>query len=301
MNILITGCNGFVGQHLSNIASERGHTIFGIGRDGNSESTHIDNYINADLSREFPSSVGDVDVILHLAGLAAVGPSFDNPQQYININSSMITNMCEHYLHKDTRPRIIIVSSGAVYDNEQPMPITESSKFGFSSPYAVSKILTEHQAAYYRKRGLDCIVVRPFNHIGPGQGKGFIVPDLYEKILSAPKNGVINVGNIDTRRDYTDVRDIADAYIALAEVAHLNSTTYNACSGTSRSGREIFELLKATLGRDDVNASIDPELTRPNEVMEIIGDNSTLQSEIDWSPSYSLEQTLEDFVKSAKL
>lgn len=299
MNILVTGVNGFVGAHLTNELNNAGHLVLGAGRESEVSSdlsVKLQEYKQMDLAQKFPE-FKDIDAVIHLAGLAAVGPSFDNPQQYININSAMVTHMCEYFLLQDKKPRVVIVSSGAIYSPKQPLPITESGELSLSSPYAVSKVLVENQVAYYKQRGLDCIIARPFNHIGPGQAPGFILPDFYERI-SAANEDVIKVGNINTRRDYTDVRDIVRAYKALATTPTLNHIIYNICSGESLAGSEILDKLKIALGRPDITFEVDQSLVRPTDIAEITGDSSRLQNELNWKPHYTINQTIDDFVAS---
>jgi GDP-4-dehydro-6-deoxy-D-mannose reductase len=301
--IVITGINGFVGHHLARELASHNIAVTGVGREKKPSSELQDlltEYHAVDLIREWPS-IKNADAVIHLAGLAAVGPSFDSPQRYINANSSMITNICEYFLQQNERPRLLIVSSGAVYNPDQVMPITEESDIGFTSPYAVSKILAENQCAYYRNRGLDCIIARPFNHIGPGQGKGFILPDFYER-LSELDDGVasIKVGSINTRRDYTDVRDIVSAYVKLILAPSLEHTLYNVCSGRSLSGEDILNKLKHALGKDDVQFEIDRSLVRPTDVIDIYGDSSRLRKEFDWEPTHSIDDTIADFVADAR-
>jgi len=299
--VVISGINGFVGHHLTRELHESGVAVIGIGLD--KEVDHdiadiIHEYHQADLTKEWPN-LPNVKAVIHLAGLAAVGPSFDNPQLYINVNSSMVTNICEYYMQQTVKPRIVIVSSGAIYSSNQPMPISEAGEIGFSSPYAVSKILTENQVTYYRNRGLDCVVARPFNHIGPGQKQGFILPDFYSR-LSSLEDGeqTISIGNIETRRDYTDVRDIARAYGKLALAPTLQHGIYNICSGVSLSGVEIFNELKAAMKLPGVGYEIDPTLVRPTDAKDIVGDASLLKDKLDWQPRINIHQTVIDFVKA---
>lgn len=296
--IAVTGVTGFVGKHLTNELHDLGHKVFGISREGACD--FVDDYSRSDLAIEWPEDVSDVDVVIHLAGLAAVGPSFDDPQTYINLNSAMVTHMCEYFLKQDKKPRIVIISSGSVYDPSQSLPISENGKIGFNSPYSVSKILVENQVEYYRTRGLDCVVVRPFNHIGPDQLPGFLVPDLYEKISAASQGAAISVGNLETRRDYTDVRDIVRAYGKLALADNLNYSLYNVCSGESLSGIEMFELIKKATNRPDVSYQVDQSLVRPTDIPEITGSSSRLQEELGWKPEIAIEQTIRDFVASQK-
>lgn len=301
MKIVITGINGFVGKHLTRELKNNGHLVIGLDR---SEAVHpeiadvVDEYHAADLSTAWPE-LPNVDAIIHLAGLAAVGPSFDSPQLYININSAIVTNMCEYYLKQDKKPRIVTISSGAIYDTTTPMPITELSLIAYTSPYTVSKVLLENQAAYYSSRGIECIVMRPFNHVGPGQLPGFLVPDLAEKIRTrAADTDPIEVGNLDTKRDYTDVRDVVKAYRLVAtKEGKLDHPVYNVCSGVSHSGHEVLGAIVSAMQIEAPETVVNEKFLRPNDIMDICGDNSRLVSEFGWGLTYSFEQTIADFVK----
>ncbi len=293
--IVITGVNGFVGKHLTRELVSHDITVIGIGREPEIDKELIDvvsDYIPVDLASSWPGT-GSVDAVIHLAGLAAVGPSFDHPQDYININSALITNMAEYFLWAGHKPRLLIVSSGAIYDPNQSLPLTEESRIGMNSPYAVSKVLVENQCEYYRNRGLDCIVVRPFNHIGPGQTGGFLIPDVLEQLKSGE---TVTVGNISTKRDYTDVRDIARAYRLLATTPGLQHTLYNACSGKSTSGEEIVDRLKTALSKSSAKVFVDQTKVRPTDPIDIYGDCSRLMADTGWKPKFTLEQTLADII-----
>lgn len=299
--VAVTGINGFVGHHLARELHKNNIFVIGIGHDStiaDEIKDIVDEYHSADLTKSWPQ-INNLKAVIHLAGLAAVGPSYDAPQRYIETNSAMVTNMCEYYIAVKQSPRIIIVSSGAVYDPNQSMPILESSTIGYTSPYAVSKVLTENQAKYYTNRGIECIVARPFNHIGPGQKTGFILPDFYSRLKNLNKNdNTISVGNIKTRRDYTDVRDIVSAYRLLATSKTLNHSVYNICSGKSLSGVEIFDTLKEVMNMPEINFVIDEAMVRPTDIPEIFGDASRLQNELGWRPEYTIDTTIKDFVNS---
>lgn len=297
--VVVTGINGFVGHHLARELADKGIQVIGIGHEKSVSqqlSGVVDDYFSQDLSESWPDT-GDVDGVIHLAGLAAVGPSFDDPQKYINTNSSIVTNLCEYHLRNKSVARILLVSSGAIYDPNQTLPINEDGPVTYNSPYAVSKVLNEHQADYYRHRGLDCVVARPFNHIGPGQSNGFILPDFYDRIINTNET-TISVGNIETKRDYTDVRDIVGAYVLLITAPSLQETTYNVCSGKSLSGRDILDKLKKALDRPDIDFKIDNALVRPTDIPEITGDATRLMNELDWAPRIEIDQTIDDFVAS---
>ncbi|MDR0591045.1 MAG: NAD-dependent epimerase/dehydratase family protein [Candidatus Nomurabacteria bacterium] len=303
LRVAVTGVSGFVGHHLARELKSHGAYI--IGADRNQAALDrmgdlVDEHAVADLAEQWPVT-SHVDAVINLAGMAAVGPSFDKPQAYINTNSSILTNICEYYLSQENRPRILTISSGAVYDSDQSMPIGESGKLSYGSPYAVSKILNESQCKYYRTRGLDCIVARPFNHIGPGQLPGFLVPDLLAQLLEAKESGrkTIPVGNLKSKRDYTDVRDVVKAYYLLISAESLAHGTYNICSGKSVSGEEVLEIMQHELGTD-IKTAVDESRIRPNDPPVITGDAAALQVDTGWQLSIPIKQTLKDFIGDIK-
>lgn len=299
--IIVSGINGFAGHHLARELSNSDIWVIGVGQDAEVSpdiSNIVNEYHQADLTKNWPD-IPNIKAVIHLAGLANVGSSFDNPQLYVDSNSSMVTNLCEYYTKQDTKPRIIIVSSGTVYDMRQPMPISEDGKIGFISPYSVSKVLTENQATYYRNCGLDCIIARPFTHTGPGQGRGFILPDFYSR-LAALEEGrqTIVTGNIETCRDYTDVRDIVRAYGKIALASTLEHCVYNICSGVSLSGLEVLSELKNAMGLPNIEYEVDQSLVRPTDIKVIVGDASRIKDELGWEPQIDFHQTVIDFVES---
>lgn len=301
--LVITGVNGFVGTHLATLAHTAGHRVIGIGRE-NEPSTelaaNLNHYLTADLYDTWPVTE-PVDAIVHLAGLAAVGPSFREPQRYIEINSGIMTRMCETLLAQPQSPRIVVVSSGAVYaPPRDSTPVSEDSPLSYTSPYAVAKILVENQARYYASRGLDTIIARPFNHIGPGQGPGFIVPDLTEALRKLPDGELLPVGNLDTARDYTDVRDVATAYLTLALAPTHQHDIYNIATGTAHTGREVLTTIAQALGRPVPPTTVDPARLRPNDPPTIVGDATRLRNEYDWEPAVAWTQSIEERIAQAR-
>lgn len=196
---------------------------------------------------------------------------------------------------------MIAVSTGAVYDPRQDMPLSEDSTLiEKGSPYSQSKIAMEKAAVELRGKGQQCVVVRPFNHIGPGQGPGFLIPDLAAKLKSAdPDKPTITAGNLKTVRDYTDVRDIAKAYADLATSNMLNNDLYNVCSGAGYSGEEIVRALCDALGIDfdKLKIEVDQSLIRPSDPPRIVGDSSRLKQDTGWQPQTALQQTVADIVR----
>ena len=309
--ILVTGVNGFVGKHLVRELSRAGCKVSGasLGTFIAPEiKSYLDQYIACDLSR--PDEVNKLDfkrfdTIISLAGLTNVRKSFDQRDNYIKINVAVLVNMCNRIVAQGISPRVIAISTGTAYETNQPMPLTEKSKLITSngSPYALSKIKMENAAFTFNKRNqLECIVVRPFNHIGPGQEAGFLVPDLYQKIMRAlKKGGAITTGNLSTRRDYTDVRDVVRAYVdlALASQGTLKSPVYNICSGVSHSGEEILAYIKKYIpGAKTIRTVVDPGLVRVNDPDVLVGSNKLINQAVGWQPTIPLGQTIKDFVTS---
>lgn len=300
-NILVTGANGFVGRHLVKELAENGMKVFGVGGlDIEDKMPHVTKYLQLDLNNPHETrqiDFRDIDGVIHLAGLAAVGASFDNPMKYINTNIGIQVNLFEAAIAQNSKPRFLIISSGNLYSPNAPLPLTEKSLILPSSPYAVSKIGQEQMGMYYHNRGLECIIARSFNHFGPGQGPGFIVPDLAKQIIEIERGqkNKIKVGNLDAKRDYTDVRDIARAYRLLIEKG-TPGEIYNVCSGTTHSGDEILnKLISLSIVKPEIVQ--DESMIRPADNPVVYGSHDKLFHDTAWKPSMPLESTLSDVIK----
>ena len=303
--IIITGVNGFVGGHLTDHLHDLGYLVHGVGRE---ELAHdgiknkLDTYIKADLLDEASVKtlfLKETFAIIHLAGLASVADSFKHPTSYMTGNGLMTNNLLSTALEQGFKGRVVVISTGAIYDAQQPMPLSENSKTSQSSPYAVGKLFAEGVSIYHKHLGMDVVIVRPFNHIGPGQAEGFLLPDLYQQIVTATHDGQssISTGNLTTRRDYTDVRDIVKAYTMLATADSLKYDIYNVSSGKSFSGEEILDELKRA-ANSNVEAIVDQARVRPTDATEIVGDASRIKDELGWQPTIPISKTIADFVAS---
>lgn len=297
--LAVTGVDGFVGQHLAAAAHRDGWRVIGISyrpRVPASLARHLVSYHTADLRHTWPSEVVP-DVVVHLAGLAAVGPSFVEPQKYIEDNSAMVTTMCEALLAAERPVRIVGVSTGAVYDSNAVSPLNEESALAATSPYVVSKLLVEHQLEYYGRRGMDVAVMRPFNHIGPGQAQGFLVPDLTNSINELKPGEPLAVGNLDTERDYTDVRDVARAYLMVAGAPTHAHRVYNVASGVSVAGHTILVEIAQALGRQVPELVVDRSRLRANDPAKVVGSADRLRSEFGWAPTIEFSRSVTEFVR----
>jgi GDP-4-dehydro-6-deoxy-D-mannose reductase len=306
--ILVTGVNGFVGHHVSRQLHYAGHNVIGVGNQPNlleDLDEFVDKYISCDLTN--PSQVSsinlsEIDAIINLAGFAKVGESKGQQELYNKVNVSVHSVLYQECINQKVKPRIVAISTGAVYDPGQPMPLEEDSKLSDkykSNEYIVSKQLTEEAVLKFNELGLHCIVARPFNHSGPGQLPGFLLPDLGTQIKDSVKNqSPLIVGNLKTKRDFTDVRDVARAYIELAtcDEDNLKYPIYNICSGKSVSGKEILSYLLSAYEATELSTIVDQSKIRDNEIMDIYGSNLRIKEATGWQPTISVEKMVNDYV-----
>ncbi len=308
MNVIVTGINGFVGRHVARSLHEYGHKIIGIGMqpEPDQEVSHLlEKYYAVDLSNTTEVSsinLTDVDSVINLAGLTKVGDSAGQGELYNRINIAVHTLLCEESMRQKSSPRIVAISSGSVYDPNQTLPLHEQSKLidkNNSNEYTVSKLLMEEAVELLIQQGVDCIIARPFNHSGPGQLPGFLIPDLSEQLMNTSERGVpLLVGNLQTKRDFTDVRDVASAYVALATCPRnqLKHRIYNVCSGESVAGKTLLEHLQEAFGLTTIETQVDPKKIREHDISEIYGTYERLQKDTGWEPKIPIESMINDFV-----
>lgn len=297
--LAVTGVDGFVGRHVARLAVEDGWRVVGLSRAREPDpelASLLFDYHAGDLAQRWPAALR-ADAVIHLAGLAAVAPSFDHPQRYIETNSAMVTLMCEAMLGWDVPPRLVGVSSGAVYSAGPPsQAVDEGTPTAPSSPYVVSKLLVEQQLGYYARRGIDTVIARPFNHIGPGQGLGFLVPDLTKALRELSPGLPLSAGNLASQRDYTDVRDVGAAYLLLAGAPSHERAVYNVCSGKAVAGHQILALVASALEIPVPQTIVDPARLRAVDNPRITGSAARLREEYGWEPQIDVAQSIADFV-----
>jgi GDP-4-dehydro-6-deoxy-D-mannose reductase len=233
--------------------------------------------------------------IFHLAGAPSVETSFKNAVPHLATNAMGTSHLLAAVATLVPSCRVLVVTSAQVYRSGEG-PVTENTELVPSTPYGLTKLAEDLLAVDAASaNGLDVVIARPFNHIGPRQAPGFAVPSFARQIarielgLEPPS---IRVGNLDTYRDFTDVRDVADAYARLMSCGTPGGV-YNVCSGTSL---RIGDLLDTLIGLANVGIGIeiDPARLRPADVPIIVGDSSRLQSQTGWAPSIPIATTLRD-------
>ncbi len=290
MRAFVTGGHGFVGPYLLAHLAESGDTVIAPDQD------EVD---ISDLD-EITQAIADArpDAIYHLAGLAHVGQSWDDPVRTFDVNAVGTLRVLEAARAVEPKPKVLLVGSAEVYGHVTPeqVPLTEAHPLRPVTPYAVSKVAGEYLGLQY-DLGFDVPVVRAraFNHIGPGQAGRFLVSDIASYIAQAANgggDGKLHLGNLSTRRDYTDVRDVVRAYRLLVERGE-RGEAYNVCSGVDVSGEQLAHRL-LELAKVDLEIEVDPALLRPVDVPVLVGDNAKICGATGWSQRYSLDDTLRD-------
>jgi GDP-4-dehydro-6-deoxy-D-mannose reductase len=285
---LITGGRGFVGTWLSAYLRAEGDQVVSI--DQEVEIT------DAAAVREAVIAVGP-DALYHLAALTHVGRSWADPGEVFRVNALGTLNVLEAARACARAPRVLITSSAEVYGSvtAEELPVREEAPLAPVTPYGASKVATEFLAIQaHLGHGLPVIRVRPFNHVGPGQSSGFVVPSFASHIVEARSSGAksIPVGNLAARRDLTDVRDVVRAYRLLIEQG-APGEVYNVCSGHDVSIEEVARMLLELAGVD-LQFVVDPALARPVDVPVLRGDPAKLHAATGWEPEIDLSRTLRD-------
>jgi GDP-4-dehydro-6-deoxy-D-mannose reductase len=237
------------------------------------------------------------EVVYHLAALSSVGRSWEQPVRTMDENTLSAVNMLEAIRHEAPAARVVWVSSCEVYGPPTALPIPESATIAPASPYAVSKAGAEMLAQVYADSfGLDVVRARPFSHSGPGQPPTFLLSSLTRQAAEGRLTGVqrlvVVTGNPDTRRDFTDVRDMVRAYRGLA--ASGASGVFNIGSGRSVSSAEQVRLLGELVAPLMIQHEVDPARVRLHEIMDLRGDHSRLTATTGWEPEIALRRTMAD-------
>lgn len=285
MKTLITGGTGFAGRHLAAHCADAGDDVVVLAR---SEGVDL---LDAEQTQRVVADAAP-DVVYHLAAQAHVGRSWTDPATTLRDNVGMAANVFEAVRAGAPDATVLFVSSGEVYGRPETLPLTEAAPLRPQNPYAVSKAASDLLARFYADaHGLRVVIARAFNHSGPGQEPIYAIANFARQIAAGPH---VITGNPDTRRDYTDVRDVARAYRALA--AHGEPGVYNVCSGRTASAAELVAALGRVAGVA-VEHRVDPSLRRGHEVMEVRGSYERLRAATGWEPEISLGQTLADTVQ----
>jgi len=309
--VLVTGVTGFAGSHLVDYMLERGDCeIFGIQR-WRSRTENIEHFadkitlLECDL-RDATSTRDTLekvrpDWIFHLAAQSFVPTSWIAPTESLTTNLLGQVNLFEGIRHVGLKCRVQLACSseeyGMVYPDE--VPIRETNPLRPLSPYAVSKVAQDLLGyQYWMSWKLDCVRTRGFNHEGPRRGPVFVASDFAKQIADIEKGRrapVLSVGNLEAKRDFTDVRDMVKAYWLALEKCEPGEV-YNICSGKAWVIRDMLDLL-LSLSKTKIEVRQDPARLRPSDVQILLGDASKFEKATGWKTTIPFEQTLRDMLE----
>jgi GDP-4-dehydro-6-deoxy-D-mannose reductase len=303
MNALITGVTGFVGKYLAQHLINKGYQVWGTTR---SSAQFLKNdviHVNIDLDDEekLTNLINHIkpDYIFHLAGLSSVKLSWENKQDTFQAN--VIKTICLlEAIRKSTvskTVKVLTIGSSEEYGlvDITEMPLDETTLLRPISPYGISKATVFMIAQqYFNSYKLNVIHARPFNHIGPGQDIGYVTSDFAKQIAQIEKgliSPVINVGNLESERDFTDVRDIVIAYELIISLGDIGKV-YNVCSGKPASIKAILNKYIELSSCKTIEVKEDANRMRPSDFPLYIGDPTEIKLKTNWSNSISLDESL---------
>ena len=283
----VTGGEGFVGGHL--VAH-----LLASGEQPTAPPRSALDLLDGPATREAIGSARP-GVVFHLAAIPSVAHSWAAPRDTLEANLSTTLNVLEAVRLEVPRAAVVLAGSGEVYGPPEIVPIDEDAPLRPQNPYAVSKAACDLLGGQYADaHGLQVVRVRAFNQAGPGQSDEYVVGTLTRQVAEAELAGsdevLLHTGNVEARRDFTDVRDVVRAY---ATGPALPSGAYNVCSGRSTSVLELIEMVRAC-ARISVRHEVDPARLRPNDVPEIRGSAERLRAATGWEPEIPIERTVED-------
>ena len=298
MRVFITGAVGFVGAWLSRELTACGHQV--VPAPGPETMDICD---QGALVRWLDHPDGPPDAVVHLAGMAFAPDARSDPAEGFRVNVGGTVALFESLRTLGSRPPVLVSGSADVYGQPgRPGPIDEDSPLNPRHPYALSKLGQEAVAFEEGVRyGFPVVVARSFNHTGPGQRPVFVVPAMAQRVLAvrAGQASSIPAGNVDVRRDLTDVRDVVRAYRLLLERALSGGSStplaVNVASGVTFSIRSIVEML-CRLAEVQAPIRVDQALVRPNDPPELCGDRSLVGRMTGWQPQIPIETTLRDML-----
>jgi GDP-4-dehydro-6-deoxy-D-mannose reductase len=305
MRAFVTGATGFAGSHLLDLLLANGLDVFGLVHEETSHQETPDHarvhpvvgsILDASLLKQVAKDVRP-DLVFHLAGQASPSRSWSEPALTFEINTIGTINMLEAALAAG-RPRVVVVTSAHLYGRIPPesLPVTEATAVTPEHPYGVSKMAAAQLALlYWRRYGLPTVEARPFNHVGPRQAPGFVVPDFAGQLAAirlGRQEPSLNVGNLQAERDFTDVRDVVRAYWLLAQHGRAGET-YLICTGQPVRIATLLATLIDIAGVT-VEVEVDESRIQPLDTPRIYGSSSRLTQDTGWLPEVSLRQSLAD-------
>jgi GDP-4-dehydro-6-deoxy-D-mannose reductase len=304
LKVFITGATGFVGGYLRELLKSQGHRIWGSAFPDVPETPPDEQifYLDIRSDKDVLAYIKDIkpDRVFHLAAVSNVGHSWNRRKETMETNIVGTLNVFEGIREYSPHARILFISSSDIYGTKHSSDgsLDEEKPVLAVNPYAYSKWSGEVLSEFYtRIENLNIVIVRPFPHIGPGQSPDFVCSDWASQIARIEKGQCepeIHVGNITVERDFTDVRDVVRAYVALAEKGR-SGEVYNVCSGQAFSLESILQCL-LSLTSSEITVRVDSQKMRKVDIPRLVGDNRKIREEISWEPRIRVERSLEELL-----
>jgi len=304
--ILVTGAAGFAGSHLLELlARERrtATTVVAWHREGSRAAIDIPgvswqsiDLMNAPAVRTGIARIQPA-IVYHCAGAAHVGRSWNNVASTFATNVKGTHHLLEGLRASGHAARVVIPGSAMIYKPANE-PLSEDHEIAPPSPYGLSKLAQELLGVRASVENVSVVIGRSFNHIGPRQDAGFAASGFARQIAeieAGRRDAEVVVGNLDARRDITDVRDTVRAYHALAARGQPRRA-YNVASGRAWAIGEILDMLAAR-AKVPIRVRVDPGRFRPNDLPSIVGDARRIREEVGWAPAIPIPQTLDDLLE----
>lgn len=310
MRALITGIPGFAGSHLTEELLKSGYEVYGTQLKGENREKlrgFISHVSISDLDlRDSAATLRLVrrvkpDIVYHLAAISSVGASFKQPQLTFDVNLNGTLNLLDALREVKRSSRVLLVTSSDVYGTfvTGDLPLTEKTSMNPVTPYGVSKAAADMLGyQYFKSYGMPIVRVRAFNHAGPRQDPGFVVPDFCRQIAeieAGRSKPILKVGNLRAQRDISDVRDIVRGYRLLAEKG-IEGEAYNLCSGKSYRIKDILDMIVRS-SSNSIEVKPNADLMRPSEIPRLVGDATKARRATGFTPTYKLETTIADTVE----
>lgn len=314
MNIVITGFSGFVASHFVDYLYENHpeYDVYGVGL--GKPLFDFQKYLDRMKIEYYEMNLLDCDsldrlfkkikpeYVLHLAAFSSVAFSWQHPEDSFTNNCNIFLNLIDAIRKNSPQCRILSVGSSEEYGNvmHEDLPIRENQPLNPLSPYAVARVSQEQLSKVYVDAfGMQIIMTRSFNHIGPRQDERFVIPSFVKRILDIKRSGSlvgeIETGDLSIIRDFVDVRDVVDAYYKLLMYGTVGEV-YNVCSGSAIKLSDVVDIISNEVGVK-VTTHINQDYIRPNDNCEIVGTPYKIETELNWKRKFDFSDTIKDMIK----
>lgn len=305
--ILVTGAAGFVGKVCIDALLQDGRhpdQIFALSRHNEQSAARGVNSVKGDIldragMRDIIAELQPC-AIIHLAAIAEPAKARADHDGAWAVNFDSVRHLAETILHVSPKTRLIFSGSAEAYGasfNDSPGPIDEFVHLRPATTYGATKAAADMLLGQMAQDGLRAVRFRAFNHTGPGQAPAYVVPAFAEQIArieAGLQPPVVSVGNLEAKRDFLDVRDVAAAYARAADpAADIDGSVFNLASGEARSIQSILDALVG-MSNKQIDVETDPNRLRPSDVPYAAGSNVRICKELGWAPAHDFEETLRD-------